>query len=142
MEKRNYVKPLLNSEEFIPNEYVAACFKLGCSFEAANSYEEQIDNHPIYGHQSGYCGNKDNQYVEVDENGCIEKAYEKHILWGELTIDFYDETYTHKITGNVCVEDASGEPITLYWKTSNGDNVYHHRGTITRNAANKSANFS
>ena len=28
MEKRNYVKPLLNSEEFIPNEYVAAC---GCT---------------------------------------------------------------------------------------------------------------
>ena len=25
MEKRNYVKPILNSEEFLPNEYIAAC---------------------------------------------------------------------------------------------------------------------
>ena len=25
MEKRNYVKPLLNSEEFVPQTYVAAC---------------------------------------------------------------------------------------------------------------------
>lgn len=27
MEKRNYVKPLLNSEEFVPQTYVAACTK-------------------------------------------------------------------------------------------------------------------
>ena len=49
--KRTYIKPFMESEEFVTNEYVAACFKVDCNLcdEIDGSYrgptiEEALSN--------------------------------------------------------------------------------------------------
>lgn len=44
--KREYVKPVIESEEFVANEYVAACYKIVCE-EGEWDYI-QLEKDPVY----------------------------------------------------------------------------------------------
>ena len=37
MEKKNYLRPIMKVERFIPNDYVAACYHVHCKTDASNS---------------------------------------------------------------------------------------------------------
>lgn len=59
MEKKNYVKPILNSEAFIPQTYIAACaqysFRLMCSTNV--NEKGSYDQKGMHGGSKEYDGN-------------------------------------------------------------------------------------
>ena len=69
MRKRVYNKPMLVTEAFVPQEYVAVCFSLTCDFGASarpgqtviGACEERNDIH-----QKQYCGSSHNQAIVVN----------------------------------------------------------------------------
>lgn len=144
MEKRNYVKPILNSETFIPSEYIAVCYTLKCNTSAANAYESSIGNTPIGGHSSWGCGNKTHQSISVGENGILNSAKENdHPYWDPLEMIFITELPDEK-DGETVRETpfAVKNGDIVYWITQNGDNKYYHQGQIELTDANKTVNHS
>lgn len=60
MEKRNYVKPLLNSEEFVPQTYVAACYDFTAHLMCAipGTSESQVNDGTDARNNHGLCANE------------------------------------------------------------------------------------
>ena len=79
-QKKTYTKPILTSEAFVPNEYVAACethkeYGLKCDTTRANALET---GNPPGGHRSteGYCGHISSQKILTNSEGIIKEIYE------------------------------------------------------------------
>lgn len=135
MKKKVYQKPLLMSEDFVPQEYVAACWGVGCNVETANDYEK---NHYYSGkttwwdlgcsHASGHCGSSANQVIRDLNNDNIgdEMVEVGTDGLGTLTCTIYsDATYTKEILVS-SVKPGS----TIYWTTASWPKVWHHVGTV------------
>lgn len=67
MEKKNYLRPVMQVEQFIPNDYVAACYHVDCKTDAQNGwyryvYLDSNNNHKLDSgdtlvYTAGYGGN-------------------------------------------------------------------------------------
>lgn len=131
---KKYVKPTMNGEMFVANEYVGACWKIGCNTSAANDYEDSINNNPIGGHRSSQCGNDLKQSVHLNSNGVPIGMYELNTSFNgaNLRCDLYtDQTYTTLMTNEQIAAIKPGD--TLYWITVgewNGTHTYHHVGNV------------
>ena len=135
---REYVKPMMDSEVFVANEYVVACWGVACSVNLANSVEK---NWTIgYGpwsesnyengqtHDSAHCGMMTNQWAIDDNNdGIVDRMVETGTDGlGDLTCNlFTDATYRRKAS-------FSGVKIGsyIYWTTSSGKRTWHHQGSV------------
>lgn len=53
--RKEYVKPMMQSEEFVANEYVAACWSISCNVPEGTGYYEK-NGQP--GYQSGKKGDQ------------------------------------------------------------------------------------
>ena len=73
--KKVYGKPMLIAEEFVPNEYIAACetYKIACLWDTCN--DEQNTNSSILLHRENNCGSLENNAVVTDKNGRILYFY-------------------------------------------------------------------
>ena len=132
--KRTYETPTACAEEFMANEYVAACWGVECNTNWANRYERQHgywDNGNV-SHTSDHCGNSSNQVI-FDDNGdnigdrMVETGTDG---LGNLACTIYnDQNYSS-------VRDVSTVQIgeTIYWTTSSGNRTWHHCGTVTATA--------
>lgn len=135
MKKKVYQKPLLMSEDFVPQEYVAACWGVGCNVEMANIYEQshhagggktwwQLD----CSHASAHCGSSANQVIRDSNNDGIgdEMVEVGTDGLGTLKCTIYsDDSYTVEIPVS-SVQTGS----TIYWTTTAGNKVWHHVGTV------------
>ncbi|MCI6522371.1 MAG: hypothetical protein MR448_02880 [Parabacteroides sp.] len=135
MKKKVYQKPLLMSEDFVPQEYVAACWGVGCDVETANAYEQ---SHFAGGettwwdlgcsHASGHCGSSANQVIRDSNNdGRGDEMVEvKTDGLGTLPCTIYsDATYNYmRSVSEVKIGDI------IYWTTAAGTKVWHHVGTV------------
>ncbi|MEO2261860.1 hypothetical protein ABE613_02730 [Dorea sp. YH-dor228] len=93
--KREYVKPVIESEEFVANEYVAACWIVSCYYHHTSWQTCAYEDWTI----SGY-DNLDN-YITVNGNTAeIHKGSQSH--WGEDSNKYYHNTnvsrYHHELT--------------------------------------------
>lgn len=123
--------PRVTIQEFEPNEYVAACWGVGCDVAWSNAYEMKHDGDYWNGvtHDSAHCGNSSNQVI-FDDNGdnvgdrMIETGTDG---LGDLVCTIYtDDTYS-------AVRDVSTVKIgnTIYWTTRASDGrTWNHRGTV------------
>lgn len=135
MKKKVYQKPLLMSEDFVPQEYVAACWGVGCNVEIANAYEQ---THSSGGqtwwdkdcsHANGHCGLSSNQVIYDDNNdGIADRMVEVGTDGlGTLTCTIYgDANYTQVMNVSEVTPNT-----TIYWTTAAGDKVWHHVGTVS-----------
>ena len=136
MEKMIWSRPVAAVEQFMPNEYISACWGVACNTTAANAIEDRLHNNPYGGHRSEECGRFDQQAVtgyisdgEFHATGMIETD----TYWGTLNCTLYtDSTFTQVGNWN---DVQNGE--TIYWVTRYGNNVYHHVGTVQATNANK-----
>lgn len=55
--------PKAEVEQFSANEYVAACWYVGCNTSEANAIEKTLRNDPTGGHRAQYCGNPTHQAI-------------------------------------------------------------------------------
>ena len=144
MEKRNYVKPLLNSEAFVPDSYIAACetFKIACLMEDNDNIPR---NDPYYSykiHRSGQCGNINNQAIVTNSEGIISTVQEKNTLQGpDLDISI--------TTPGIVGESLYGKEGTkIEWTTQYnyggriGLITWYHQGYLTSEPSTINSNHS
>lgn len=120
--KEKWISPKTVIEEFVPNEYVALCWGVGCYVSAANDYEKSIGNGHCT-HDAAHCGFERNQVIrDTDGDNIPDKMIEIGTDGlGDLTC-FITEG------GNI----SSIKPGNfIRWETRAGDGrVWHHQGTV------------
>ncbi len=150
--KKQYNKPMLISEEFVPQEYVAVCFYIQCAhtdYDYAGTLEnlrghEDLDNDGIKGnHNTGGCitfgqtainvGDNGNYTIFEHANNLTWKGGDATILSGAKTEDGYyiDEE------GSITLGDLqSGK--TIVWKTTGSGWECIHVGAAVMTGSNPS----
>ena len=137
-QKKTYTKPILTSEAFVPNEYVAACethkeYGLKCDTTRANALET---GNPPGGHRStaGYCGHISSQKILTNSEGIIKEIYEMYEGTTRLDLDLVGGDFI-----GLDIDDLEGQEIQ--WKTyfTYGRNTYtyNHIGTIQTTSSTK-----
>lgn len=128
--KKKYVTPVMVGEEFIANEYVAACWGVGCDVTTANAIEDSMGNYdyPNLYHGADHCGLSGNQVIYDDNNdGTADRMVEVGTDGlGTLTCTIYTDNKYNKRKAVSSVK--TGE--TIYWTTAAGSKVWHHVGTV------------
>lgn len=134
--KQTWVTPRVNIQNFEANEYVAACWGVGCSVDEANVYENK--NKPTWSgktwyelgcsHAADHCGNSGNQVIYDDNNdGTADRMVEVGTDGlGTLSCTIYDDG-TYSSARNISSVKAGDK---IYWTTAAGDKVWHHVGTV------------
>lgn len=132
--KTKWITPRTEIETFIPNEYIAACWGVGCVVDAANQYERSHysnvrgDNGRLLTwyalgctHDDAHCGNEANQIVYDDNNdGRADRMIETGTDGlGDLTCNIIGTNI-----GNVTIGSY------IRWETSSGNRTWHHEGTV------------
>ena len=135
--KKSYIKPILCSEAFVPNEYVAACethkeYGLACDTDAANEYEESIKNYPYGGHRDrvGNCGNPSSQKILTDIEGIIKEIYELYEGTTRLDLELVGGDFI-----GLDIDNLEGQ--TIHWKTKLYNWTYNHQGKIQITSSTK-----
>ena len=125
MKKKVYQKPLLMSEDFVPQEYVAACWTLACTqrkdgdeVSKSDPYDIQSGGHYYMDH-SGSCSSAANNVI-ANNNGVITvRENNSEQGWLDCTV----------------VSPASWTDVTpnmeVTWTTTNalGNKTWTHKGT-------------
>ena len=126
--KKEYVGPRMVGEKFVANEYVAACWGVGCDTSAAEIIEKELKNSPFNGHRSNQCGKSSHQYIVTNSAGAAERMEERgNDYFPTLQCTLYtDATYQDEMD---IAEVDPGE--TIYWVTKGGRYTYHHVGIVT-----------
>lgn len=136
---REYIRPTMQGEMFAANEYIAACWGVNCSTDAANTVEKNWYWGPWWRpgksnyelgqtHDLAHCGKLTNQWViDDDGDGIIDRMVETGTDGlGDLNCVLYkDANYE---TG--ASFDGVGIRSYIYWTTSSGDRTWHHQGTV------------
>ena len=133
--KMRWEEPRIEVQQFMPNEYVAACWGVSCAVEAANTVEEHwILNNGESNYENGqthdaaHCGMQTNQWViDDDGNGTVDRMIETGTDGlGDLTCTLY--------TGPDYRSVASFSDVTtksyIYWTTTSGNRTWHHQGRV------------
>ena len=115
MEKRNYVKPVLSGEEFIPQNYIAACGDSGIS---AYKFTCDAPGGPLYYYKDG-DGTIDGTYTGTGNATLLGFFYspcnETHEA--STTAPYYDGFVDRNYNGRC----DSGEAC-IVWRGPNNDN--------------------
>lgn len=128
--KKRWETPKAMVEEFEANEYVAACWGVGCDVNWSNSYElKQGDYGNGVTHALDHCGNSSNQVIfDYNDDGTADRMIETGTDGlGNLSCTiFWDENYTQpRDVSSVKVGD------TIYWTTRADDGrTWNHMGTV------------
>ena len=120
--KTKWITPRTEIETFIPNKYIAACWGVACSVDAANQYEISNgywDNGNV-SHDSDHCGDATNQYLYDDNNdGRPDRMEEIRTELGNLPC-----TIIGRNIHNIEIGDY------IFWNTSSGSRTWHHQGRV------------
>lgn len=115
---------------FEANEYVAACWGVGCEVDWPNKYEKwQGDYRNGVTHTWNHCGNSSNQVIFDDNNdGTADRMIETGTDGlGDLVCTIYEDS------GYSAIRDVSSVKIgdTIFWTTTASDGrTWNHKGTV------------
>ena len=128
--KKTWAFPLVCVQQFEANEYVAACWGVGCSVDEANRIERNLGIYQpgALDHSSDHCGLSGNQVIYDDNNdGTADRMVEVGTDGlGTLNCTIYtDSSYSTPMD----VSSVSAGQ-TIYWTTSAGNKTWHHVGTV------------
>lgn len=128
--KKTWAFPLVCVQQFEANEYVAACWGVGCNTAEANRIERNLGIYQpgVLDHSSDHCGLSGNQVIYDDNNdGTADRMVEVGTDGlGTLNCTIYtDSSYSAPM-------DVSSVQTgqTIYWTTSAGNKTWHHVGTV------------
>lgn len=117
-------------QEFEANEYVAACWGVGCDVSWSNNYEKwQGDYWNGVTHDAAHCGNSSNQVIFDDnDDGIADRMIETGTDGlGDLACKIYTNARYDTI------RDVSSVKVgdTIYWTTTASDGrTWNHMGTV------------
>lgn len=135
--KKKWEEPQIMVEAFEANEYVAACWKVGCSHNT--SYGNQMSSggsNAPYGNQwgvtegpyddvfshDGDCRHASNNYFQANGTN-IKFKFENNSNQGNLGGGFDS---WKDVNGNGIVDQND----VVYWHTSNGSRTWNHWGYV------------
>lgn len=139
--KLQWETPRIEIEAFEANEYVAACWGVGCNVDAANQIEKNMNNYQqgVLDHGADHCGLSSNQVIYDDNNdGTADRMVEVGTDGlGTLTCTLYtDKTYTETMSVSKITSDWFEKPIYWTTATASGDKTWHHVGTVFQTVPN------
>ena len=110
--KKTWAFPLVCVQQFEANEYVAACWGVGCSVDEANRIERNLGIYQpgVLDHSSDHCGLSGNQVIYDDNNdGTADRMVEVGTDGlGTLNCTIYtDSSYS---TPSVLARPFTGRP--------------------------------
>lgn len=136
--KRTYEAPMACSEEFMPNEYVAACWAIACTYGIQGG-ESGINNptmawwegkdaiHTLRSDGTG-CGHEDNQYITENANGSFSVMEINTQGLGNLNTRLTTDNGYRNLNSSI----SNVEPgDVIYWTTSAGNRTWYHMGTVS-----------
>lgn len=128
--KKTWEVPVICVQQFEANEYVAACWGVGCSVDEANRIERNLGIYQpgVLDHSSDHCGLSGNQVIYDDNNdGTADRMVEVGTDGlGTLNCTIYtDSSYSTPMDVSSV---STGQ--TIYWTTSAGNKTWHHVGTV------------
>ena len=128
--KKTWEVPVIFVQQFEANEYVAACWGVGCSVDEANRIERNLGIYQpgVLDHSSDHCGLSSNQVIYDDNNdGTADRMVEVGTDGlGTLNCTIYtDSSYSTPMDVSSV---STGQ--TIYWTTSAGNKTWHHVGTV------------
>ena len=113
MEKRNYVKPILNSDEFIPNEYVAACYLVKCNVKSFNELWSETNGVPGLQREDSKDYSKDTKLLDGRSlSGC--QKWHKGV------------TQDPVLNGYICDYDGTDQANVFWWEENLGSSYDYH----------------
>lgn len=131
MKKKVYQKPLLMSEDFVPQEYVAVCWGVGCDVTTSNQIEKDLGVYKpgVLDHGADHCGLSANQVIrDSNDDGIGDEMVEVGTDGlGTLKCTIYSDAYYTQMIPVSSVKIGS----TIYWTTASGNKVWHHVGTVS-----------
>ena len=132
--KQKWIRPQTTIEKFVPDEYIAVCWGVGCDVEWANTYEQ---NNPKRGttwwergcsHDAAHCGSSSKQFIyDSNNDGTPDGMRELGTEIGDLGCTIYtsDSYRTQRPISTINIGDQ------IFWTTRAADGrVWHHRGTV------------
>ena len=128
--KKTWEVPVILVQQFEANEYVAACWGVGCNTSEADRIEKNLGIYQpgVLDHSSDHCGLSGNQVIYDDNNdGTADRMVEVGTDGlGTLNCTIYtDSSYSTPMD----VSSVSAGQ-TIYWTTSAGNKTWHHVGTV------------
>lgn len=128
--KKTWEVPVILVQQFEANEYVAACWGVGCNTAEANRIEKNLGIYQpgVLDHSSDHCGLSGNQVIYDDNNdGTADRMVEVGTDGlGTLNCTIYtDSSYSAPMDISSV---STGQ--TIYWTTSAGNKTWHHVGTV------------
>lgn len=132
--RKEYVTPMITTEKFVANEYVAVCWKIGClnnttrknqTTNAPYGNKWTVDEGPyddVFSHD-GSCRVANNNYFYADKNNNITFNFETSSDQGKLLGGF---DYWEDVNNNEKVDTND----VIYWHTSNGTRNWNHWGKV------------
>ena len=128
--KKTWEVPVILVQQFEANEYVAACWGVGCSVDEVNRIERNLGIYQpgVLDHSSDHCGLSGNQVIYDDNNdGTADRMVEVGTDGlGTLNCTIYtDSSYSTPMSVSSV---STGQ--TIYWTTSAGNKTWHHVGTV------------
>lgn len=137
--KKAYVRPMMICEQFTPNEYVAACWGVGCTVDDANLYEQTHYYKNTWwekttwadlgcSHAAAHCGASGNQVIYDTNNDGIADKMTEIGTDGLGTLNCVIYTNGDYSAARNISSVKTGEKI--YWTTTSGKRVWHHVGTV------------
>lgn len=142
--KKQYNKPMLISEEFVPNEYVAACFKLACEHAENESNSGGGCTHRNLGNWGG-CKNANSQSISVNDGGYVSVVEVGNEYTDQETLPCVITHLNGESKSMIKAEEIkTGDVISWYTQgTYRGDPfLCNHYATVNLTDKNKTANHS
>lgn len=129
--KRAYEKPMAYAEDFVANEYVAACWGVACSIDPANKYDKWSSG---VDHRSEHCGLDTNQHIYTDATGTAVSMIEEGTDGlGNLNCQLYTNGNYNKTKKYSDVKPGD----YIYWTTKSGNRTWHHQGYVKNTYKNR-----
>lgn len=137
--KLQWETPRIEIEAFEANEYVAACWGVGCKVDDANQIEKNLGKYQqgVLDHGADHCGNAGNQVIYDDNNdGTADRMVEVGTDGlGTLTCTLYTNgNYTKTMPVSTITSEWIGQ--TIYWTTASGNKTWHHVGEVFQTVPN------
>ena len=152
--KKIYNKPMLMSEAFLPNQYVAACFSLTCEFGAgagdgmvsgecttSGGGNNRPGNRPGNNnyndvHQKQYCGTAGNQAIVVDGRlDNLENLTAAEVMSQIRVVEINSSNNGSDLLCTITGYDVDTK--TVHWQNGYDGMTFCHRGVIDLSDGNR-----
>lgn len=135
--KKMWEEPSIQVQEFMANEYVAACWAIACTYGIQGGetginnpkvrWEKADATHTMRSDGTG-CGHEDNQFITENANGSFSVMEINTQGLGNLNTRLTKNSNYSGLNSSIGDVDPGD---TIYWTTSSGNRTWYHMGKVS-----------